>query len=81
MAFPNAPACFGCFWIVWLQLELVSSATFRWYLVGLDVPVSIAVGNVYRTLAWPEGVPPVALAAGLMIGMLYFESTMHLVSG
>lgn len=63
-----ALACLGCFWIVWSQVDVIAAATFHWYLVGLAVPVSIAVGNVYRTLAWPKGFAPVALAAGMMLG-------------
>lgn len=63
-----AMACIGCFWIVWSQLDVIAAATLYWYLAGLAVPVSIAVGNVYRTLAWPKGFAPVALAAGMMLG-------------
>lgn len=63
-----ALACLGCFWIVWSQVDVIAAATLHWYLVGLAVPVSIAVGNVYRTLAWPKGFAPVALAAGMMLG-------------
>ncbi len=63
-----ALACFGCFWIVWSQLGVITTATLHWYVLGLAVPVSLAMGNVYRSIAWPQGVAPVALAAGMMLG-------------
>ncbi len=62
-----ALACLGCFWIVWVQLDVISVTTLHWYLLGLAVPVSLAVGNVYRSIAWPAGLPPVTLAAGMML--------------
>lgn len=33
-----------------------------WLLAALAIPVALAVGNVYRTLDWPEGVPSNVLA-------------------
>ena len=37
----------------------------HWALVlAFAIPVSLAVGNVYRTLAWPKNANPIALAAG-----------------
>ncbi len=35
-----------------------------WVAAGLLIPVSLAVGNVYRTVDWPEGSGPIQLAAG-----------------
>ncbi|PWJ84762.1 EamA-like transporter family protein [Pseudaminobacter salicylatoxidans] len=35
-----------------------------WVAAGLLIPVSLAIGNVYRTLDWPEGSGPIQLAAG-----------------
>lgn len=61
-------ACLGCFWIVWAQVGHVPPAVMSWYALGLFVPVSLALGNVYRTIAWPEDGTPVALAAGMMLG-------------
>ena len=34
----------------------------EWVLAALAIPVALAVGNVYRTLDWPEGTPPNVLA-------------------
>ncbi|WP_323764248.1 DMT family transporter [Marinovum sp.] len=33
-----------------------------WALAAVAIPVILAVGNVYRTLDWPEGAEPMALA-------------------
>jgi len=35
-----------------------------WVLLGLLLPVSLAIGNIYRTIDWPEGAGPIELAAG-----------------
>eukprot|EP00903_Cladosiphon_okamuranus_P001470 g1468.t1 len=37
-----------------------------WSTVALSIPVFLAVGNIYRTLRWPEGAKPVNLALGMM---------------
>jgi drug/metabolite transporter (DMT)-like permease len=39
-------------------------ADLLWVLVGLMIPVSLAVGNIYRTADWPQGTRPLELAAG-----------------
>ncbi len=36
--------------------------TLVWSFVGLSIPLILAAGNVYRTLDWPEGAHPMALA-------------------
>ncbi len=35
-----------------------------WVIVGLMIPMSLAVGNIYRTIDWPDGSKPLTLAAG-----------------
>lgn len=53
-------------------------ADLLWVAIGLSVPVSLAVGNIYRTYDWPEGAGPIELAAGshlaaavlLLLGLL-----------
>lgn len=35
-----------------------------WAVIGLAMPALLAVGNVYRTIDWPEGADPIALAVG-----------------
>lgn len=39
-----------------------------WALLILAMPVVMALGNIYRTLRWPEGISPVFLAALMMFG-------------
>ncbi|AWJ90802.1 EamA/RhaT family transporter [Azospirillum baldaniorum] len=39
-----------------------------WMALAFVMPLSVAAGNVYRTMAWPPGGQPVALAAGTMLG-------------
>ncbi len=35
-----------------------------WAALGIAIPFSLALGNVYRTLAWPQGASPIWLAVG-----------------
>lgn len=44
--------------------EVNQPASLSWILTGLCIPISLAVGNLYRTLAWPEGAKPFELAIG-----------------
>ena len=39
-----------------------------WVALALLIPVFLAAGNVYRTVDWPEGADPLALAAGSNLG-------------
>ncbi|WP_249978576.1 DMT family transporter [Vreelandella olivaria] len=42
-------------------------ADYLWILIALIGPVLLAIGNLYRTLRWPEGVSSDALAPGMLI--------------
>lgn len=42
-------------------------ADYLWILLALIGPVLLAIGNLYRTLRWPEGVSSDALAPGMLI--------------
>ena len=42
-------------------------ASVFWLLIALCGPVLLAIGNLYRTLRWPEGASPNALAPGMLI--------------
>lgn len=44
-----------------------SGADLSALLAALLVPVSLALGNLYRTHAWPPGLTPVALATGMLL--------------
>ncbi len=44
--------------------EAGQPAELFWVFVGLLVPVSLAVGNIYRSYDWPSDAGPIELAAG-----------------
>ena len=44
--------------------EAGQPADLFWVVVGLLIPVSLAAGNIYRTMDWPEGTGPIELAVG-----------------
>ncbi|QPC90731.1 DMT family transporter [Mesorhizobium sp. INR15] len=44
--------------------EAGQPADLFWVAMGLLIPVSLAAGNIYRTVDWPEGTGPIELAVG-----------------
>lgn len=44
--------------------EAGQPAELFWVALGLLIPVSLAAGNIYRTVDWPEGTGPIELAVG-----------------
>lgn len=44
--------------------EAGQPAELYWVVMGLLIPVSLAAGNIYRTVDWPEGTGPIELAVG-----------------
>ncbi len=44
--------------------EVSQPASLAWLAAGLCIPVSLALGNIYRTRAWPDGAHPLELAIG-----------------
>lgn len=38
-----------------------------WLLVALAAPLALALGNIYRTRAWPPGLAPLAAASSMLI--------------
>jgi drug/metabolite transporter (DMT)-like permease len=52
-----------------------------WLMLAFLIPVSLACGNIYRTMDWPEGADPIALAAGshlsaaamLLVALIFFH--------
>lgn len=57
----------GAATLVLARFGFAGAAEAGWMALALAIPVSLAVGNVYRTLAWPQGAQPLTLAAGLML--------------
>ena len=61
--------------------EAGQPADLLWVAMGLLIPVSLAAGNIYRTIDWPEGTGPIELAVGshlasgamLLIGILTLQ--------
>lgn len=50
-------------------------ASVFWIVLALIAPLLLAVGNVYRSAAWPEGESPAALAPGMLVAasvLLFF---------
>lgn len=60
-----ALALFGAVVLAALQLSLPDAAVF-WILLTLGGPVLLAIGDLYRTLRWPEGESADALAPGVL---------------
>ncbi|MBZ9796518.1 DMT family transporter [Mesorhizobium sp. ES1-4] len=58
--------------------EAGQPAEIFWVVMGLLIPVSLAAGNIYRTIDWPEATGPIELAVGshlasaamLLVGIL-----------
>jgi drug/metabolite transporter (DMT)-like permease len=58
--------------------EASEPASLFWVAIGLLIPVSLAAGNIYRTIDWPKDAGPIELAAGshlaaalvLLVGLL-----------
>ena len=46
-------------------------ASIFWILIALCGPVLLAIGNIYRSLRWPTGVSPNALAPGMLIAATF----------
>lgn len=45
--------------------EVGNPASIGWLLAGIAIPVLLAIGNVYRTMAWPMNAQPMELAIGM----------------
>lgn len=54
----------GAIMVALTRGEAGQPANFFWVVMGLLIPVSLAAGNIYRTVDWPEGTGPIELAAG-----------------
>lgn len=44
--------------------QLGEPAAFFWVAIALVIPISLACGNIYRTVDWPEDATPLELAVG-----------------
>lgn len=56
--------CVGALMVVFSKGQVDRPADLTWALAALVIPVSLAAGNVYRTLDWPAQGEPLVLAMG-----------------
>lgn len=54
-------------------------ASVFWVLIALCGPVLLAIGNLYRTLRWPTGASPSALAPGMLVAASLQLGTLSLL--
>ena len=73
----------GAVMVAWTRGEAGQPAALFWVMIGLLVPVSLAVGNIYRTVDWPEGTGPIELAVGshLAAALMLLAGTLVLTGG
>ena len=57
----------GCLAIILSHGHFADPGPGWWLIVAMLIPVSIASGNVYRSLDWPRDAEPQALAAGVLL--------------
>ncbi|WP_374384375.1 DMT family transporter [Dongia sp.] len=56
--------CIGALIVVLSKGQVGRPADISWAIGALVIPFSLAAGNVYRTIDWPEGAAPLVLAMG-----------------
>lgn len=56
--------CVGALIVVLSKGQVGRPADLGWALGALVIPLSLAAGNIYRTIDWPEGGAPLVLAMG-----------------
>ena len=61
-----AIAVSACAWIVLQRHTEMHQPSGLWFALGLLIPVSLSIGNVYRSVAWPTDTKPMTLAAGTL---------------
>lgn len=68
----------GVLWVLWPR-EGVSLGPAA--LIALAAPALLAAGNVYRSRAWPPGLPPLGAAALMLAGQAILVGAVALASG
>lgn len=63
-----ALGCSGALIILLPRGGLPSPGLVDWMLLALLIPISLAIGNIYRTIDWPRGSPGLPLATVMMLG-------------
>lgn len=72
---------FGAALIVWGKTSAAGPGISLWLLLGLAIPLFLAAGNVYRSLAWPKGVGPKLLGSLTNLASVPFLVAIALVLG
>jgi drug/metabolite transporter (DMT)-like permease len=62
----------GAVLIVFNRLQLNQGAESAWPLIAFLMPVSLEVGNVWRTARWPAGSTPIQVGAAANLGAIPF---------
>jgi len=57
----------GAIIIYFPQTNTEGSSVSYWLIAALIIPLSLATGGIFRTMAWPETAAPMQLAAGMLI--------------
>jgi len=76
--------CIGALIVVLSKGQVDRPADLTWALLALIIPLSLAAGNVYRTIDWPREGEPLVLAMGsnavaaffLIIAAVLFDGTL-----
>jgi drug/metabolite transporter (DMT)-like permease len=73
----------GALMVVSGRGEIGKPADIIWLAAGFMVPVSLALGNVYRTLDWPDNADPLWLAVGshIVAGLILSGLALFLFNG
>lgn len=72
---------FGAALLLWPGGGGLPLSALPWMALALAAPVFLAIGNIYRSVAWPEGIPPKVLAAGMLIAATVLFACAAVVSG
>jgi drug/metabolite transporter (DMT)-like permease len=71
----------GTLLILLPESSLPSAEALHWLLIGLALPVLLALGNIYRSAAWPPGAGSMTLAVGMLIATALLLLAAMAVSG
>jgi drug/metabolite transporter (DMT)-like permease len=71
----------GVLFIALPRGTLASQDATPWLLLAIAAPLSLAGGNVYRSLAWPAGLSPMSAAALLLVLQALFVVPAAIMSG
>ncbi|APF36924.1 hypothetical protein BOQ54_05935 [Chelatococcus daeguensis] len=73
--------CLGTALVVANMIARADGTSPAWLFAALLVPLSVAFGNVHRTLYWPKGSAPMALAAAMLLAGALWLSPFVAVNG